>query len=290
MATFSGRLVNALRKVLGPANATELVNKTGGDGSGEFSTLDVSGDISLTDADGNNFIPTAEVTWQLPDNVVNAFRIRIGSAGVQLFSITTLDDDESVIIGKNDGTGTIRVNSPLTTIYNIGTVAGTNITAVERGDGNIHKTVFTLTAHGIAIADAAAAGAHGSTEFYTFPEGHIRILGAHINLTSIATAGGQGIDDDAVLDIGVGQAAAGVDNDELTGTEADILHLDEVTLASGAATGNDLMGTTPIDIDGSATAGTLNLNVAVDADDVDDADTLTVTGTITIFWIHQGDD
>jgi hypothetical protein len=271
MATsFTSTLWTALKRVLGVQAAHELNDK--------LNAPTFSGDIALTDPIKTSFDATGQVEFQMADNLSHAFSARNGAAGTRALTISTNDGDESV-----------QINYPLVTTNGIGTVAIGEIAPLEYGDGSLHKSVFTITSHAITITDAAAAGAHGSTAFYTFPEGHIRILGAHINLTAI-TAGAGGIDDDAVLDIGVGQAAAGVDNEELSGTEADILLLDEVTLAAGAATGNDLMGTTPIDIDGSATAGTLNLNVAVKAADVNANDTLTVTGTLTIFWIHLGDD
>ncbi len=272
-----------------------LLNDLGADGSGAFTTvvatsdLTVGGDVNLTDAIKTSFVATNQIEFQMADNVPHSFAVRIGAAGSRALTIATSDGSESVGIGTGNVGAYVYLNDVVLTTIDLGTVAGTGIVVEERGDGNIHKSVFTLTAHSVTITDAGAAGAHGTTAFYTFPEGHIRIFGAHVNLTAI-TAGAGGISDTATLDIGVGQAAVATDNGELTGTESDILLIDEKLLAAGAATGDAIMGTTPIDIDGSTTAGTLNLNVAMPDADSSASDTLAVTGTITIYWINMGDD
>lgn len=175
---------------------------------------------------------------------------------------------------------------PLTSV-GVGAVAGTGITVSESGNAALHRTTFTLTAHSLTMTDAGAAGCHGSQKIYDFPEGHILILGAHCVLT--VTAGAGGIADTAVLDLGVGSAAAGVDNDELATTEANVLHVDELELADGVAAADDIL-VANLALDGSATAADLYLNVAVDADDASASDTLAVTGTITVLWTKLGDD
>lgn len=273
--------------------ALAIIGVSGGSGAvsigGGDTTYDlVAGDTSLTET---VVCATGEYETRLTDNLADAWSLKI-AGGNDIFVVTTTNSAEGIAFASTctvTVSGTFTAANPLQTSAGVGTVAGTGITVQERGDGSIHKSVFTLTAHSMTITDAGAAGAHGSTTFYTFPEGHIKIIGGHMALTNI-TAGAGGIGDTATMDIGVGTAAVATDNGELTSTEADIILIDEKQLASGTATGDGKMGLTNVQIDGSASAGSLKLNVAMPDADSASSDTLSVTGTITIYWIHEGDD
>ena len=162
----------------------------------------------------------------------------------------------------------------------------TNVTVVNYV-GAINQTVITLVSHVMTITDAAAAGAHGSLKLITFPEGHIRIMSAHQVLTTLAGAGG--IDNDAILDVGVGSITTDTANDELASTEQEITGKEDATLSSGTLL-FDTINATPQTLDGSASAEDAWLNVAVKEDDVGSSDTLIITGTITINWMFMGDD
>ena len=95
-----------------------------------------------------------------------------------------------------------------------------------------------------------------------------------------------------VLDVGVGTAAVGTDNEELSTTEQNIVNKLEGTLdGSGdlASTLNASLGT-PAVFDGSSTATTLNLNAAITAATQSATEIFDVTAVISVYWINLGDD
>jgi len=164
---------------------------------------------------------------------------------------------------------------------------GYKLTTVNSISG-CNKTTVTFTAYSLAITDAGANGAHGSVKLIDFPEGHIKLIGAHqvLTLTRVGTA----IDADAVFDAGIGSITAGVDNEELAGTETEITGVeDEAVLAAGTLTFDTLNGVDQL-LDGSGTSSDAWLNVAVAAADCSGNDAFLVTGTVTITWVLLGDD
>lgn len=185
--------------------------------------------------------------------------------------------------------GGVTVTQQLRTGANNG-AAGTGVTAVEFGDGTVHQTVLTLTltgANDLDIADGADAGA--SAVIYTFPEGHIRIVGVTVNLSSTVNNVFEATPND-VFDIGVGTAAAGADA-TLAGTEQDLAPKQtNDTASSGTLTHaykTALAASTQFD--GTAAAIVARLNIAVANASISGALTCAVTGTVTITWILLGD-
>lgn len=175
-----------------------------------------------------------------------------------------------------------------TTTVGVGAKNGAAVAVAEKGDGVIHKSVFTLTALSITMTDADTAGCHGGHKVYDFPAGLIRILGATMDLTT--TAGAGGIGDTAALIGSLGSVAVATDNAALTSTEADVIPSTAGTLTAGAGT---LKGKATISqditLDGTSTAADLYLNLAVPAADSTANDTVAVSGTITILWASLGD-
>lgn len=186
----------------------------------------------------------------------------------------------------------IAVQEALTTPTGGGTPSGTGVAAAD-AHGVVHRTVLTLTDVEVAMTDADVAGCHGSLKVYDFPAGVIQILGCVQDLTTAAGAGG--IADGAALIGSLGTDAAGVDNEVLAGTEADVVPSTAGTLADGAGT---LKGTMTAAVmaaavfDGTTTTGAakdLHLNLVVPNADSAGDDTITVNGTITLTWINHGD-
>ncbi len=172
----------------------------------------------------------------------------------------------------------------------------TGLTVAETGDGAMHKTVFTLAGVAMTSTDATTNGAQTTQQLYTFPEGHILILGAHAVFATggivATTGGGTGYSDTADLGIGVGTVAANAAVG-LDGTEEDICTEMDVNLSSKASDAEAAVAqSTAAAHDGSGTAikAILNTSTLDDADHGGTADTLTVTGTITIVWTTLGDD
>lgn len=175
-----------------------------------------------------------------------------------------------------------------TTTVGVGAVAGTGVAVTENGDGAVHKTTFTFTAHSQATTDAGAAGAHGSTKIYDFPQGYILHLGTTCNLTTLAGSGG--IADGAAAVFALGSVTTATDNATLGTTEADFIASYAGTLTAGAGVFTKTGTGTFTAFDGHTTALDLYLNAAVpDADHTASADTIAYTGTCTMTWVNQGD-
>ena len=188
------------------------------------------------------------------------------------------------------------------TIHTVGTVATkTGLSVVEKGNGAIHKTIITLasvlsttTVGGTPATD----GAWNAEPLYTFPEGYIQILGAHLltpiglliattqSTTSWLTASDFGM--------GVGTVAAANSSEfGLSTTEEDIIA--EITCAlssfiSDAAEAGQL--TTVTAFDGTAGAKELYLNIRAlaETDYGTVSDSMSISGTFGIVWTMLGDD
>ncbi len=164
---------------------------------------------------------------------------------------------------------------------------GSAVTVVENGDDTMHKTVLTLTNLSVTMTDATTSGCHGTQKLYDFPAGAITVVGAFMNLTTLAGSGG--IADAAALVGGAGTAAVGVNNATLATTEQDILSSTAGTLTAGAGTLKKYASPNTTAYDGTATAIDAILNLAVPDADSSASDTVTVNGTVTLYWINLGD-
>lgn len=181
-------------------------------------------------------------------------------------------------------------------------LSATGLTVVEKGDGAVHKTVISLVEVDMPTVDGttpATDGHWGTLKLYTFPAGHINILGSHALFPlaglEATTGAGTGLSDTADFEIGVGSAASanatafGLEN----GTQEDIVTALDVDLTSGTSDAAESAASgTAATYDGSTTPSTLNLNMRTldDADAGTVADILKVTGTVTILWSNLGDD
>lgn len=165
-----------------------------------------------------------------------------------------------------------------------GLPAGTGVTASDI-DRQVVKTTLTFTNLSVTMTDAGAAGNEGNQKIFDFPEGHILILGA-VGLLTL-TAGVGGITDTAAVVASIGTVAAAADA-TLTGTEADIVPSTAATLTGGVGSA-DMANTATLLKDGTATAVDAFLNIAVPDAGSTASDTMTVNGTLTITWLHLGD-
>lgn len=177
----------------------------------------------------------------------------------------------------------------------------TGLTVVEKGNGAIHKTVFTFVEMEMISTDGTDApndACWGTQLLYTFPIGHINFLGSHAQFPLAAleavTGGGGGFSDTADFGIGVGTVAiAQAVGFGLAGTEEDIVAEMDVDLTSKTSDAIESAATgTAVTFDGTAGAKTLHLNFGTldDADHGASADVLKVSGTLTILWSALGDD
>lgn len=208
------------------------------------------------------------------------FRKQLGETeGTELH--TVLGTEVATLSG-----GDIITADPQTTV-GVGAKNGSAITAVENGNGAVHKTVLTLASLSVTMTDATTNGCHGSHKLYDFPAGPIQILGTSMNLTTLAGSGG--IADGAALVGSIGSATVGTNNATLTTTEADLIASKAGTLTAGAGTLASHGSLVATAFDGTATAVDAFLNLAVPDADSSASDTVAVSGTVTLHWINLGD-
>lgn len=165
--------------------------------------------------------------------------------------------------------------------------ATSGATAVEYGDGILHKTVLTLN-KSISITDSAGTGGYGSYKMYDFPDGAIEVLGTVSNLAVSSASGtthGLAADSDGDFSLGTAACNAG----SLASTEADLMA--STSIAQLANTAGPVLGSSGAvgALDGTSSAKDLYLNVIFDDADSSGADTIATTGTVTVYWLNLGD-
>jgi len=185
------------------------------------------------------------------------------------------------------GTAVVEDKASLRTALGAGAVA----TAATQGAVDSMavpvKTVITLTAFPVTVANTSGAS-FGGGKIYDFPEGRIGVLGCIASLTftwtgtTIAAAGSG--------DFSIGSTVTA--DATLATTEVNILPstamLDPFVL--GVGTGSGALAAAA-QIDGTTTPVDAILNLIIDDADVSDAGSaiVLVTGTITITWLNLGD-
>lgn len=181
-----------------------------------------------------------------------------------------------------------RVNKTAT---NVGTKNGSTVTVSEKGFGGfLHETTFTLASTPLTVADATAGG---GVKLYDFPEGAVTILGGSFSLTPKTTSTiASTLKSGVTIDVGIGTATAGAA--ALTTTEDDIV--DSATgpastvINVAAAPIVAVRTTAPVILDGHSSAKSAYLNVGVPtATDIDADATITVSGTVKVQWMFNGD-
>lgn len=207
-------------------------------------------------------------------------------------NINTQKNNKMTFIRQPFGTGAATETN--LTSAGVGAVAGTNVSVVEYGTADIHKTVITLTNEVITITDDAGVAQYGGTKIYDFPQGLLCTMGAVIDgaLTGGVTGTVIATFDGAVA-LGTATATTG---GTLTGTESDVLQSTAMTtaVAKVAVTDAITIATALTEsgarwFDGTATAKDLFLNFLITDDASHTSGTATFTGTITIMWSIIGD-
>lgn len=155
-------------------------------------------------------------------------------------------------------------------------------TAAEVAVGVLHQTTLTLALTGANDIDLADGADHGTgVKLYTFPEGHIVVLGAVINAETVVAGAENGA---KTVNMAVGTVPCS-DDDALTSTEANII------ASTAIDDGPDVWqaaSSAPVQVDGTAAATTLYINVGV-ADAVSSsAVTAAISGTLTVTWLRLG--
>ena len=197
------------------------------------------------------------------------------------------------------GSGSVEVNETgakrlttssigSSTLGTMSTVPGA-VNVVEEQMGLIHRTVITLTNYALAITDNGVNGAQGSVAIYAFPRGLIDFLGSILNLT--LTGDGTNQTATAAVVTALGTVAAAADA-TLTSTEANLAPSVASTFTASAGVCKS-KGVTSAFFDNTTTTNSTNMpaifNVAIPDAGSSANGTITVSGTITLWWIHLGD-
>ena len=188
---------------------------------------------------------------------------------------------------------TFSGTAPYTSI-DVGAKNGATVTAVEYGDGVIHKVVLTLAATPVTITDDAGQAQYGGVKIYTMPAGVSCILGAVVDAS--ATLGATGtITTTWAGGVALGSATATTGAD-LTGTEENIMPEVDVAAATakvavidGHSVATALTESGARWIDGHTTPVPVYLNLVVDDEGSHTSGTGTITGTVTLTYVNLGD-
>lgn len=159
--------------------------------------------------------------------------------------------------------------------------------------GPFVRTTFTLNKARMTVTDGAVSGSHGTLKIYTLPQAAVSFLGARQDYTAFAEGAAlTGAAGDAVFEIGVGTTAisAAADGTLGDGVNENVGQAVSVTLSGGTGTGTAVDGSKTTALNGTGTALTLNLNWSGTAATIDANSTIDVTGTISVVWVHMGDD
>jgi len=190
---------------------------------------------------------------------------------------------------SHDGADGIINTGILMTQSHIGT-AGTNVLAVEIGDGFNHTTILTLTNADLGAIGGAGAAAIGAL-IYTFP------VGAHLHSVTSASIAIQG---DAPVqadtpELAIGSLIASGANATIgaVGATAEdyTVPLASITDCNGSVNGIAMQGAvaglnTGISFNATGDTKAVNLNVADTWSGA--STTLLATGTVTLQWTYHG--
>jgi len=200
-------------------------------------------------------------------------------SGATSVSSTTLTDGTATITG-----GDLTDIGTIVTTDNIGT-PGTDVTAVEYGNGKDHVSVLTVTSKDISGGRITAAGnLRVGGLLYTFPAGaHLH----HVTYSSIALQGDLAVHGDTP-DCGIGSTVGTMGAATLNGTTEEdyITGYAATDCNSGGPDVNYTAATagygTGISVNGAADAKTVYLNAAAAWSGATAA--LEATGTVVLKW------
>lgn len=185
---------------------------------------------------------------------------------------------------------TIRSNNPTEQSADISVPSAPGLSGRAYAS-NVMCAKIDLASLSITVTDTGGAnGGYGSQKISDHPEGVIKFIGASAKITSITAAAG--ISASGTVKFSVGTVAAST-NDTLSTTKANIIPSTSITLSSSAGTGfgssADHGAWIAMDIDGHTTAADVYLNIGVADASISSSSSVTLTGTIYVWYINLGD-
>ena len=176
----------------------------------------------------------------------------------------------------------VAANNAVESIYDIGACAISTVTAVEKGNGVVHKTVLALASVPVSVVGAAGIG-FGGVKIYTFTEGRILVHGCVCNVTFDTS--GCDLDGADGGDFGIGTVIV-ADANMTDATDIDLCAAMAPDPISDGAQGQLAAAA---QFDGTTAAITVNFQANIDDLDIAATEELLVNGTITITWTNLGD-
>lgn len=211
--------------------------------------------------------------------------------GAADYKLSFMNDGAAAEVASIDQGGNLQIDGILTvdsgtqSPLGVGAVSVGGASAVEWGDGIYHRSIITVDATGVNDIDLEDKDDGNGVLIYTFPIGHIRVLGVVADLSATSSAGiFQG-----TFPMAVG-TAIGADGDAtLTSTEADLCASTAISYNGVQACDLPPVSAADMTWDGTSSAVTVYLNAAVLGTDINTASTVEATGTVTIHWVNLGD-
>ena len=164
-----------------------------------------------------------------------------------------------------------------------GVPSAAGASAVEYAAG-VFKTVITVDATGANIITLDNKDDGAGVLLYTFPVGHIQILGVTADLEATSSAGIF----QSNFPMAIGSAAAADGEATLTALE-DNFSASQAISYDGAQALDCPPEAIALNLDGTSSAITVYLNAAVANANINAESTVGVTGTVTIHWMNLGD-
>ncbi len=238
--------------------------------------LDSDGDLIIPDDSIVDFGPAGNLS--LSADAVNGSIDNLDGGNVEI------GIGSAAYVRLSRAGGTVIIEGALQTTVGLGAIVADKCSAVEGGDGVIHKTTLTFALTGAHDLDMADDDHGTGIKIYDFPAGDILILGATCNavVTSVNAEGGG-----ATFPMALG-SVVGADDNTLTSTEADIIPSTPVAGGSAKEFHASLAASILLQNAGSGDLD-LYLNAAITAAVAEGAVTIAVTGTVTITWMNLGD-
>ncbi len=155
--------------------------------------------------------------------------------------------------------------------------------------GQLVKKVVTISGATITLEDSKADG--NGIKVLDLQEGAFTLLGALADLTVISNEDAFNASANDLYYISCGTAAGADADADLTSTEADIIPKTTIDTASGVTTTNAFRAilASPAIFDGTSAAKDIYINCAVADACSKSAITNTVSGTLTLYLLKQGD-
>lgn len=168
-----------------------------------------------------------------------------------------------------------------------------NVT-VEEQLLEVHKTVINLAALPVSLTDLHVGG---GTKIFTFPEGRICVLGAHVKNLQVTTTSvlASTLNAGVNLSVGVGSVVTATqDSGTLATTQQDVVNqftaVSSATINVAGAAVNGNGPSAPLSFDGTTTPQPLYLNIGVPTGtDIDGDATVTVDALVEVAWVLIGD-